>query len=80
MNPSPDVIQALHALRDNQDFVKFLAFVANERDAVVDQLCTCIQPVLIHQRQGAASMLADLIRLARGTEAAMARLGQRSQP
>lgn len=64
MNADINITKALANLDGNRDFAVVLDWLRREHDSEVSQLLTSVNPVLVHQKQGYALCLADIIRSA----------------
>jgi hypothetical protein len=76
MNPTPEVIKSLGALDGSRDFGVFTDWLQAQYQKEVEQLMSQPNPVLVHQSQGYARCLADILRSVTTNQTALARLGQ----
>lgn len=76
MTPTPEVIKSLGSLDGNRDFVVFTDWLQAAYQKEVEQLLSQPNPVLVHQAQGYARCLADILRSVTTNHTALARLGQ----
>jgi hypothetical protein len=76
MNPTVDVIKALGSLDGNRDFGIFMDWVHAAYQKEVEQMLVQPNPVLVHQAQGYARCLADILRSVTTNQTALNRLGQ----
>lgn len=76
MNPTPEVIKALGHLEGSREFGIFVDWLRSRYQTEVEQLLSQPNPVLVHQSQGYASCLADILRSVTTNNTALSRLGQ----
>jgi hypothetical protein len=75
MRATPEVEKALATLVAHPDFVRFIEWLREEESTAVDAVLDCTQPVLVHQLQGRASVLRDILRPVTATNLSLPRLG-----
>ena len=79
MQPSIDVIKALGALDGNRDFGVFMDWLKANYESEVEKLIAQPNTVLVHQSQGYAMCLKDIIRAVTSNNNVLHRLRQDSQ-
>lgn len=76
MQPSVDVIKALGVLDGNREFGIVMDWLKSNYESEVAKLIAQPNPVLVHQSQGYAMCLADIIRTVTSNNSVLSRLGQ----
>lgn len=70
--PEPNVSRALNLLCEQHDFVLILQWIERSKFAELENICGVQEPVRVHQMQGYALALADILRAARSANRTLA--------
>lgn len=74
MNPSIEITKSLAALDGNRDFGVVLQWLREDLGAQINELLLSTNPILVHQKQGYALCLTDIIQSATTATKALSRL------
>ena len=75
MNAPPEVVKALASLDGNRDWMVALGWLKAEYEQRSVDLLSAVNPVVVHQTQGYALCLLDIIRSATTATKVVSRLG-----